>query len=279
MAIITISRGSYSRGTEVAEKVASRLGYDCLARDVLLEASEEFNIPEIKLVRAIEGAPSVFNRLTQSRARYIAYIRAALFKHFCADNVVYHGLAGHYFLQNIGHALKVRILADLEDRMAIVMERDKVSEKEARSSLEKADKVRRQWGLQLYGIDPEDPSLYDTVIHVGKVGTDGATDMICNLVALESFQTTPASQGALEDLALAAAVEALAVDMELDRHDVQVSAHDGQVLVRLDSPPRMHAGSMSDFRTHYIEDLQRRLLERIRELPGFKALEVELGEE
>jgi cytidylate kinase len=279
MAIISISRGSYSRGTEVAEKVASRLGYDCLARDVLLEASEEFNIPEIKLVKAIEGAPSVFDRLGSKRDRYIAYIRAALFKHFLDDNVVYHGLAGHYFLQNISHALKVRILADLEDRVAIVVDRDNVSEKEARHTLEKADKVRRQWGLHLYGIDPEDPSLYDTVIHVGKVGTDGATDMICNLVGLESFQTTPASQGALEDLALAASVEALAVDMELDRHDVEVSASEGQVLVRLKSPPRMHAGSMSDFHTHYVEDLQRRLLERTREFPGMKSLEVELGED
>ena len=58
MAIITISRGSYSRGEEVAQKVAQKLGYECISRDILLEASKEFNIPEIKLVRAIHDAPS-----------------------------------------------------------------------------------------------------------------------------------------------------------------------------------------------------------------------------
>jgi hypothetical protein len=33
--IITISRGSYSKGREIAEKVAERLGYECLSRDLL----------------------------------------------------------------------------------------------------------------------------------------------------------------------------------------------------------------------------------------------------
>ncbi|MBW1912541.1 MAG: cytidylate kinase family protein, partial [Deltaproteobacteria bacterium] len=45
MPIITISRGSYSKGKEVAEKVSQKLGYECISRDVLLEASEEFNVP------------------------------------------------------------------------------------------------------------------------------------------------------------------------------------------------------------------------------------------
>ncbi|MGO8880778.1 MAG: cytidylate kinase family protein [Desulfomonilaceae bacterium] len=52
MAIITISRGSYYRGREVAEKLAAQLGYECISREIILEASKEFNIPEIKLVRA-----------------------------------------------------------------------------------------------------------------------------------------------------------------------------------------------------------------------------------
>jgi hypothetical protein len=49
MPIITISRGSHSRGKCVAEKLAQRLQYGCVSREVLLEASEEFNIPEISL--------------------------------------------------------------------------------------------------------------------------------------------------------------------------------------------------------------------------------------
>ncbi|MFC2123157.1 cytidylate kinase family protein, partial [Bacteroidota bacterium] len=45
MAIVTISRGSYSHGKEIAEKVSQKLGYKCLGRDTIIEASMHFNIP------------------------------------------------------------------------------------------------------------------------------------------------------------------------------------------------------------------------------------------
>jgi len=58
MAIITISRGSYSRGKEVAEALAAKLDYECVSRDILLETCQEFSIPEIRLVKALHDAPS-----------------------------------------------------------------------------------------------------------------------------------------------------------------------------------------------------------------------------
>ncbi len=139
MSIITISRGSYSRGKEVAEKLAHSLGYQCLSRDILLEASELYNIPEIKLVRAIHDAPSILERFTYSKESYVAYIRAALLRHVQKDNVVYHGLAGHFLLQGIPHVFKVRIIADLEDRVKEEMKRENISAEEARRILQKDD--------------------------------------------------------------------------------------------------------------------------------------------
>ena len=47
MSIVTISRGSYSRGKQVAEKLAEALGYECISREIIIEASELFNIPEL----------------------------------------------------------------------------------------------------------------------------------------------------------------------------------------------------------------------------------------
>ena len=68
-------------------------------------------------MRAIHDAPSILERFTYGKERYVAYLRAALMKHIQKDNVVYHGLAGHFFLQEIPHIFKVRIVADLEDRI------------------------------------------------------------------------------------------------------------------------------------------------------------------
>jgi cytidylate kinase len=207
MAIITISRGSYHRGREVAEKVAQKLGYECLSRDILLEASEEFNIPEIKLIRAIQDAPSILDRLTRQKEKYVAYIRAALLKHVQKDNVVYHGLFGHFFLQDIPHVLKVRIVADLEARVADEVKREGISESKAREIILKDDEERRKWALHLYGADWWDATLYDLVIHLKTITVDDAVDLLCQVVQLPGFQTTAESQEAINNQVEAALME------------------------------------------------------------------------
>ena len=82
MSIVTISRGSFSHGKEVAEELAKRLGYKCISREIILEASKHFNIPEAKLARAIHDAPSILERITYGKERYVAYVREALLHHF-----------------------------------------------------------------------------------------------------------------------------------------------------------------------------------------------------
>ncbi|MFZ2633618.1 MAG: cytidylate kinase-like family protein [Desulfosalsimonadaceae bacterium] len=211
MSIVTISKGSYSRGTEVAETLAKKLGYDCISRDILLQASEEFNIPEIQLVRAIHDAPSVLERFTHGKERYVKYIRKALLQHVRNDNVVYHGLAGHYFLQNIPHVFKIRIIADMEARVKEEVKRENISEEKALFILKKDDDERRKWGLQLYGIDTWDNRLYDMVLHIKTITVEDASDMIYQMLQASVFQTTPASQKILDDLLLSATVEAALV--------------------------------------------------------------------
>jgi cytidylate kinase len=212
MAVITISRGSYSHGKSIAEEVARRLGYECVAREVLLEASDEFNIDEVKLVRALHDAPSILERFTMGREKYVSYIQDALLRHMRKDNVVYHGLAGHFFVAGVSHVLKVRIIADMENRIMLEMERNSVSKEEASHLLVNDDEERRKWSNNLYGIDTRDASLYDLVVHIRKIQVDDAVEIICNTVQLEQFQTTPESQQVMDDLALAAEVKSQLVD-------------------------------------------------------------------
>jgi len=228
MAIITISRGSFSKGKEVGEKLAERLGYECISREVILEASREFDIPEIKLVRAIHDAPSILDRIGYRQEKYIAFIQAEILKHFRKDNVVYCGLAGHFFVKDVAHVLKVRIIADLDERVKIEAERERIPRKEALRILQSDDEERRKWSIHLYGIDTHKPELYDLFIHIKKITTDDAVHIICETLALDRFKTSPESQQHMEDLALAAEVRAAIVDIETD---VDVVASKGNVQV------------------------------------------------
>jgi cytidylate kinase len=185
MAVITISRGSYSRGKEIAEQVATKLGYECISRDLLLEVSDKYNIPEVKLVHAIHDAPGILDRLNRKRDKYIAYIKSALLSHLKEDNVVYHGLSGHFFVKDVPHALKVRVLADLEDRVRLEMERKNIDADKARRILTRDDEERRIWSKDLYGIDNADPNLYDLVIHIKQLTVEDAVDIITDCVSKE----------------------------------------------------------------------------------------------
>ncbi|HDR15508.1 MAG TPA: cytidylate kinase-like family protein [Desulfobacteraceae bacterium] len=262
MAIVTISRGSYSKGKEVAEKVAERLGYRCISRDVLIEASQDFNVPEIKLIRAVQDAPSIFKALEYGKEKYIAYIKAALLKQLLADNVVYHGLAGHFFVSGISHVLKVRIVADLEDRIRLEMAREGIIYEKAMALLQKDDEERRKWGRDLYGIDTWDPSLYDLVIHIKQLSTDDATKIIVDTVQMDKFTTTPDSSRALHDLTLAAEVKAALMDVQ---YDIHVQARDGSVEIHLKAPPVRQL------------ELKRRIYKIVETIPEVKEINLKMS--
>jgi len=76
-----IERISYSKGKEVAEKLPSDWGTSGVSRDVLIEHPMSFNIPEIKLVRAIHDSPSVSRSFhSREKKNMSPYIRAAVLK-------------------------------------------------------------------------------------------------------------------------------------------------------------------------------------------------------
>jgi len=241
MPVITISRGSYSRGKEVAEKVAAELGYECISRDILIEASEEFNIPEIRLVRALHDAPSALERYTHGRERFVSYIRKALLQHIQKDNVVYHGLAGHYFLLDLPNVLKIRIISDIEERVKEEVRRENISEEKARYILKKDDDERRKWGLRLYGIDTWDSRLYDMVINIKNLSVKDAADLICSTVQKPNFKTTPESQKIIDDALLAAKVHAALVKLSpksivtADDGVVRIGDQDGVLDIKADA--------------------------------------------
>lgn len=207
MGIITISRGSYSRGLDIAQKLSKKLGYECISREILLKASEEFNIPRVELVQAIENAPSVFDRLKHGKKKYVAFIREAFLDHIQNDNIVYHGYAGHYFTQGIPNILKVRIIANVEYRIKVIMKRENVSKDQARKILEEVDSERRKWSMYLYGIDTNSPELYDIVLNVDCLKVDEAVDSLVNLANRPCFQTTQESLRKVKDLLSAARVQ------------------------------------------------------------------------
>lgn len=262
MAIITISRGSYSKGKEVAEKVATRLGYKCLSREVILDASDRYHIPEIKMIKAIHDAPSILERLGHTKLSFVAYYQSALTRSVQKDNVVYHGLAGHLLLKGVPHVLKVRIIADLGDRVLSEMEREKIPKQEAEARILRDDEERRKWTQSLYGVDPWDNSLYDIMIHIKKFTVADAVEIICQAAGNEQFRTTPESEQKMDDLTLASQVKAALID---NYPTLAVTSDYGKVLIYTKADDR------------FVQKLEEKAKSLSREIEGIHSLEIHPG--
>lgn len=213
MAVISISSGLSGKGKEIADRLAKDLGYETVSREVLLKASEQFNIPEIKLTRAIENAPTILDRFSYGKEKYVAYIRNAILARLERDNVIYRGLAGHFFLQGISHVLKVQIVSRLEDRIKKEMTEHNTGHDTAKKMIQKDDDERRKWSQHLYKVDPQDPNLYDLVINLENVTEDEAVEIIKHTLGLQSFKSTDASRKQFADRLLESKVMANLVEV------------------------------------------------------------------
>jgi cytidylate kinase len=233
MAIITISHDSFSHGKEIAEKVAEKLGYECIGPEVIHEACQAFNLPQTALKRALHDSPRPLERFLSKKERYVAMFRAAFFEHMRRDNVVYHGLAGHVFLAGVPHVFKVRIITDRDDRVQEEMRREGLTDPdEARRRIDRQDAERRGWSKYLYGRDNHDPGLYDIYVNLQGISIGQAVDIIINAMKISTNGHMPHMLRMLADRALEAKVEARLLQVF---PDVDVQVRDGEVFARINA--------------------------------------------
>jgi cytidylate kinase len=231
MAIITISRGTMSGGKKLAEMLAERLNYRCVSREVIIKAASEYGVPEKKLLEAIKKSPSIFQKLTFERERYLAYIQAILCEYAKDDNLIYHGNAGHFLLPGVDHVLRVRLVAEMPYRIKAATSQFDFSEKEAIHYIKEVDKERVKWTKFLYGKDWRSPELYDLVFNLGRTDLNFVCELVICAVKQPEFQATPQSIKAMKDLLLASKLKAALANIQNIRLDLLEICADGKNVV------------------------------------------------
>ena len=239
MPIITISRGSFSGGKLLAERVAKKLGYRCIDRDQIIHKAAAWGVSQDDLRTAIEKPPTFLGQSQHTKYFYLALIQAALTAEVKAGNAIYHGLAGHLLLGKGPHVLRTRIIAPMEFRIAKVQDRLKFNRKESVAYIEEKDDDRRKWTQFLYGVDWTDASLYDLVLNLEQMSLEEICDAICFVAQMKCFEFTSESQKAIDDLARASRVKAnLAMNAATTDLQFEVVAEGGSVIIKgdIDTP-------------------------------------------
>lgn len=237
MPIITIYQGASGEGPELAELVADALGYRCVGREVLVEASRRYGIPEAKLNEIVEKGQHWWERLLQDLRPYRIVLQATLCELAHDGKLVYHGHLGHELLSGIGHVLKVLLTAPIEFRIEQIRARQSLTDIAERHYIEhyieEVDKARSRRLMAMFGTDWRDPNRYDVVLNLGKMRREGAKRVIAEAAKLEEYQPTAASDRAFNNLALGSRVYAeLFASPDVRGSALDVRAEDGRVHVR-----------------------------------------------
>ncbi|HEX9445906.1 MAG TPA: cytidylate kinase family protein [Candidatus Binatia bacterium] len=230
MSIITITRGAFSGGPELAELVAARLGYRCVSREVLMQASERYGIPEAKFTEILDSAPHWWERWQEGLRLYRIVLQAAMSEVAQGGNLVYHGHAGQDLFPGVRHVLRVYLTAPMSYRIEQVRAREGMSETAALHYIEQVDKARTRRLHALFGGDWRDPSRYDIVVNVGHMSLESAAHLIVEASRRPEYQPTAESERTFQDLTIAARVQAaLIVSPKTRNLTINVGVEQGRV--------------------------------------------------
>ena len=230
MTIVAISREMGSWGSEIGAAVAKALHFEYVDRQILLEAAHAHGVPEATLVDVVERRPSLWERFDAERRRYLSFLEAAYYAFAERGNLVTASRSGPFFVRDVRHALKVRIMAPVDVRVRRVMTQERLDQKTAAAKIRAYDREMSGRIDYLFGLDWTRPEHYDLVINTSDDAWEFYTDLLVAAARHPHYQATPESQQKVRDLSLAAQVRAaIATDPGTQHLNVEVTAQAGRV--------------------------------------------------
>src|ERR1700682_858377 len=109
MSIVAISDTLGSRGDTMGRELARRLRWEFADRDAITKAAEQFGEAVGELHEVTETRPTLRDRFTDSKRRYLLYVEATVFRMAGTGAVVIVGHGAAIMLRDVRHALRVRI--------------------------------------------------------------------------------------------------------------------------------------------------------------------------
>jgi len=230
MPIIAISRGSFSGGSRLAKEIHSRLGWRVLSQEVITEAARKYGVSEEEMLRALDHPANFFERITRKKQRFILASQAVLVEAVADGNGIYHGLGGAFLFEDLCNVYKVLLVAPMEWRVAALVKNRLVTREQAVSYIREEDERRAKWGRQMFGVEWNDPDLYDIVVDLEATEIETAADKISEIVSSEKYQPTPKCVQEFTSFALATRVKAELYFNSSFNHDiVEVTASESTV--------------------------------------------------
>ena len=194
--IITLSREYGTGGVHIGEQIAKNLNMSFWNQELIHTIAENSGMRESIISSLDAKAKSslediIASLVLGSKATNKGYIKQL---YQVIHTIEEHGNSlvigrGAQFILN-RQALKIRLISQLEKRIATIASRENINEKQAKDLLLKKDKERKEFHLENYRKDVTSPHHYDLIINTQEL----SSDLICSIITQaynEKFKQTP----------------------------------------------------------------------------------------
>ena len=233
MSIVAISDTLGSRGDVMGRELARRLGWQFADRAVIAKAAEQFGEAVGDLRQVTEERPSLWERFTDSKRRYLLYIEASVFEMAMRDRMVIVGHGAAIMLREIRHALRVRVSAPERERVERVRQAEGLTENAALGAVRDSDGERASRMRYLYHVDMDDAFLYDLTINSERIDVDEGVRLMAEALTMQRVQPTDETRVEAMDRAAAALARArLAADARTRSQRLSIEARGRRLTLR-----------------------------------------------
>lgn len=183
--LVTISREAGANGTSLGRAVARKLGFELWDQELVQRVAAEKGAPEALFAAVDEHARSRIQDLLAgilmgdvgTETEYLASLGRVIHSIAEHGSAVIVGRGAHYVLAP-AEALRVRVVAPLEDRVRVIAGTRGLGDREARAEVERIDHERLAFNRHHYGRNAADPVAYDIVVNTGSFPLDAAADVV-----------------------------------------------------------------------------------------------------
>ena len=207
--VITINREMGSGGRTVGRKLAEKLGVEFYYKSVIKGLEEKFKITaeEIEKPKGREQGwwASIKRQLTGSVVSSNPYLPRVANENDLLDtddifmteteilksiaeeeSCVIAGRSGFYVFRDHPNHLSILIQASMPHRVARVMQKQNISEEEARKAIDKVDKMRENYVNKYTKTSRYDTRNYQLVISMDDMSEDDAVAIIMDYINRQS---------------------------------------------------------------------------------------------
>ena len=214
MTVIAMTREIGSLGTEVAARVAKRLGLEIVRSEVAANnVARRLGVAESAVSRYLDGSASLLERWQVDRRKLFHYASEEILSLAQRGNVLIKGWGAATMLRDVPQVINVRVCAPMEFRVRVMMERQGRNDAPAvRVEIERFDAARARTLRAYFNVEQEDARLYHIVLNTERLSVDACVAAVCKLAESPQFRDTFESRSALANKLLEAKISSALVD-------------------------------------------------------------------